>query len=83
MAGVHCYSAVRLLSEHVQGSGVGSCPLLSQELQALLSRMGEFWPFPASGAWQGVARATVAQQRSRIQVTTRRFRDVTPPFTRG
>ena len=41
VAGVQCYSAVRLHSEHVRGQGTGSYPMLSQELQAVLSRMGK------------------------------------------
>ena len=40
-------------------------------------------PFPAPEAWQGVARAAVAQWRSRILVTARRFQIVTPHFAWG
>ena len=41
VAGMHCYSAFRLHSEHVQGWGIGSYPMLSQELSAMASRMGK------------------------------------------
>ena len=41
-------------------------------------------PFPAPGAWQGIATATVAQWRSGgIRFTACRFRVITPPFAWG
>ena len=57
MAGVHCYSAFRLHSEHAQGRGVSSYPMLSQELRAVASRMGND---NVSGR-RSLARAAVAQ----------------------
>ena len=41
MAGVHCYSAFRLHSEHVQCQGTGSYHTMRQELWAVSSWMGE------------------------------------------
>ena len=41
VASVHCYSEFKLHSEHVQSWGVSSYPMLSQELQAMASRIGK------------------------------------------
>ena len=55
-----CYSAFRLHSEHIQGQGAGSYPMLSQE-SGRVEPDGRLRQFPAPVAWQGVARAVVAQ----------------------